>query len=128
MLINGKQVSNAYCPELSPPEPTSLALANKVRLINNKVYYHYVPIVFHFLIPTFHLPMHINKCQTLFSFNFKYFVDHTNGEAPECGWSNINPFTSSTKVMGPGCHRDILDDYFGDWNWKKVVSLGMLFI
>ncbi|KAG1886404.1 uncharacterized protein F5891DRAFT_1132498 [Suillus fuscotomentosus] len=54
-------------------------------------------------------------CQTSFS---------TDGEAPEHGWANINPVTSSTKEMGPGARRDTLDDYFGDLNWKKVVGLG----
>ncbi|KAG2153817.1 hypothetical protein DEU56DRAFT_868442 [Suillus clintonianus] len=72
----------------------------------------------------FHLPAHITKCQTLFSFNFTCFVGRTDGEAPERGWSNINPVASSTKAMGPGCHRDTLDDHFGDWNWKKTVGLG----
>jgi len=27
--------------------------------------------------------------------------------------------------MGPGHHRDTLDDYFGDWNWKKLITLGL---
>ncbi|KAG1852516.1 hypothetical protein F4604DRAFT_1933664 [Suillus subluteus] len=26
--------------------------------------------------------------------------------------------------MGPGSRRDMLDDHFGDWNWKKLVGLG----
>ncbi|KIK80550.1 hypothetical protein PAXRUDRAFT_15722 [Paxillus rubicundulus Ve08.2h10] len=48
----------------------------------------------------------------------------TNGEAPEHGWANINPVASSTKEMGPGSRRDTLDDFFGDWNWKKVIGMG----
>ncbi|KAG2359945.1 hypothetical protein BDR07DRAFT_1487598 [Suillus spraguei] len=71
----------------------------------------------------FHLPVHILKCQTNFSFNFSKNVGHTDGEAPEHGWSNINPMASSTKAMGPGSQRDTLNDHFGDWNWKKVVGL-----
>ncbi|KAG1726897.1 uncharacterized protein EDB91DRAFT_1330912 [Suillus paluster] len=63
-------------------------------------------------------------CQTSFSFNFKSGVGRTDGEAPECGWANINPVASSTKEMGPGARRDTLDDYFGDSNWKKLVGLG----
>lgn len=77
-----------------------------------------------FFVPKFHLPAHVAKCQTLFSFNFTRFVGRTDGEAPERGWSNINPVASSTKAMGPGCRRDTLDDHFGDWNWKKTVGLG----
>lgn len=77
-----------------------------------------------FFVPKFHLPAHIEACQTSFSFNFKSGVGRTDGEAPERGWANINPVASSTKEMGPGARRDTLDDYFGDSNWKKVVGLG----
>ncbi|KIK35321.1 hypothetical protein CY34DRAFT_17092 [Suillus luteus UH-Slu-Lm8-n1] len=28
------------------------------------------------------------------------------------------------KEMGPGTRRDTLDDHFGDWNWKKTMTLG----
>ncbi|KAG2128024.1 uncharacterized protein EDB93DRAFT_1243611 [Suillus bovinus] len=66
-----------------------------------------------FFMPKFHLPAHIEQCQTSFSFNFKSGVGRTNGEAPEHVWANINPVASNT-----------LDDYFGDSNWKKVVGLG----
>jgi hypothetical protein len=84
----------------------------------------YVTKVIRFFVPKFHLPAHVAKCQTVFSFNFTRFVGRTDGEAPERGWSNINPVASSTKAMGPGCRRDTLDDHFGDWNWKKTVGLG----
>ncbi|KAG1839753.1 hypothetical protein DFJ58DRAFT_718504 [Suillus subalutaceus] len=77
-----------------------------------------------FFVPKFHLPAHILTRQTKFSFNFSKYVGRTDGEAPERGWSNINPVASSTKEMGPGSQRDALDDHFGDWNWKKVVGLG----
>ncbi|KIK42376.1 hypothetical protein CY34DRAFT_83691, partial [Suillus luteus UH-Slu-Lm8-n1] len=77
-----------------------------------------------FFVPKFHLPAHILKCQSTFSFNFSKHVGRTDGEAPEQGWSNINPVASSTKEMGPGSRRDTLDDHFGDWNWKKLVGLG----
>ncbi|KAF8834341.1 hypothetical protein BDN67DRAFT_1048589 [Paxillus ammoniavirescens] len=65
-----------------------------------------------FFVPKFHLPAHIEKCQTTFSFNF----------LTSRGWANINPAASSTKEMGPGARRDILDDYFGHANWKKAMK------
>ncbi|KAG2341246.1 hypothetical protein BDR05DRAFT_977033 [Suillus weaverae] len=77
-----------------------------------------------YAIKMFYLPAHIAKCQAAFSFNWSHWVGHTDGEAPEHGWSNINPVASSTKEMGLGCRHDTLDDHFGDWNWKKVVNLG----
>ncbi|KAG2113416.1 uncharacterized protein F5147DRAFT_744141 [Suillus discolor] len=86
----------------------------------------YLRIFIQFFVPKFHLPARIKKCQTMFSFNFTCFVGRTDGEVPERGWSNINPVASSTKAMGPGCHRDTLDDHFGDWNWKKVIGLAVI--
>ncbi|KAF8131200.1 hypothetical protein EV363DRAFT_1165737 [Boletus edulis] len=76
-----------------------------------------------FFVPKFHLPAHVQACQTMFSFNFIPGVGRTDGEAPERGWSNINPAAASTKEMGPGARRDVLDDHFGHWNWKKVAGL-----
>jgi Kyakuja-Dileera-Zisupton transposase len=82
---------------------------------------------FYFLIPKFHLPAHIMACQTIFSFNFNRFVGRTNGEAPECGWSWINPVATSTAEMGPGHRHDTLDNHFSDGNWKKTTTMGVWF-
>jgi len=79
-----------------------------------------------FLVPKFHLPAHIPSCQWSFSFNWSKGVRRTDGEEPEQGWANLNLAASSMKDMGPGHHRDTLDDYFGDWNWKKLIGLGLL--
>ncbi|KAG2056724.1 hypothetical protein BDR06DRAFT_981166 [Suillus hirtellus] len=48
--------------------------------------------------------------------------------APECGWANINRVATSTKEMGPGSHCEILDDFFGDSNWKKITALGRIML
>jgi hypothetical protein len=77
-----------------------------------------------FVVPKFHLPAHIEKCQTSFSLNLEVGMGRTDGEAPERGWANTNRISSSTKEMGPGTRRDTLDDHFGDWNWKKVCAMG----
>src|SRR5712672_1823180 len=69
-----------------------------------------------FLVPKFHLPAHVEKCQTAFSFNLIHGVGLADGEAPERGWSDINPLSSQTKQMGPTSHRETIDDHFGDWN------------
>lgn len=79
---------------------------------------------FHFLIPKFHLPAHVSQCQIRYSFNFNPYVGRTDGEAPERGWSHINPVATSTREMGPGSRRNTLDDHFGDWNWKKTTLIG----
>ncbi|KAG2060031.1 hypothetical protein BDR06DRAFT_979706 [Suillus hirtellus] len=76
-----------------------------------------------FLIPKFHLPAHIAKCQTSFSFNLIKGVGRMDGEAPERGWADINPIATSTREMGPSSRRDTLDDHFNDWNWKKICAM-----
>ncbi|KAG1741216.1 hypothetical protein EDD22DRAFT_786755 [Suillus occidentalis] len=79
---------------------------------------------FNFFVPKFHIAAHIATCQTNFSFNWTPGVGRTDGEAPERGWSDINRIAASTKEMGPGTRREVLDDHFGDWNWKKVTAFG----
>ncbi|KAH9836221.1 uncharacterized protein C8Q71DRAFT_708478 [Rhodofomes roseus] len=76
-----------------------------------------------FLIPKFHLPAHQSSCQYDYSFNNTPGVGRTDGEAVERGWAAVNPFATSTKEMGPGHRRDVLDDVFGAYNWGKVRQL-----
>ncbi|KAF8078862.1 hypothetical protein FPV67DRAFT_1558069 [Lyophyllum atratum] len=76
-----------------------------------------------YLVPKFHLPAHQPPCHINFSFNFTPHVGRTDGEAPERGWAAINAVANSTKEMGPGSRRDTLDDHFGDYNWRKVITL-----
>jgi hypothetical protein len=80
---------------------------------------------FLYLVPKFHLPAHVAKCQANFSFNFMPLVGRTDGEAPERSWAAMNAVANSTKEMGPGSRRDTLDVHFGDYNWRKVTSIGM---
>ncbi|KAJ7715472.1 hypothetical protein B0H16DRAFT_1741913 [Mycena metata] len=77
-----------------------------------------------FLIPKFHLPAHIEACNVLFSFHLTRYVGLTDGEAPERGWSVLNPLASSTMEMGPGMRRDTINDAFNDMNHKKIVNMG----
>ncbi|KAG2037090.1 hypothetical protein BDR03DRAFT_934153 [Suillus americanus] len=90
----------------------------------HKKLWHRVTQQFRFFIPKFHLAAHVAACQMTFSFNWSPYVGRTDGEAPERGWADINCVAVSTKEMAPGTRRDVLDDHFGDWNWKKVTGLG----
>lgn len=81
-------------------------------------------IDFTFLVPKIHLYAHRYQCQTTFSFNFEPHVGRTDGESPERGWSDSNAIATSTKEMGPGSRRDTMDDFFGDYNWRKVMAFG----
>jgi hypothetical protein len=88
---------------------------------------HYDNKTITFLVPKFHLPAHIEICQITYSHNLLKGMGRTDGEAPERGWANINPVTTSTREMGPGSCCDTLDDHFGDFNWKKVTNMGKSF-
>lgn len=76
-----------------------------------------------YLIPKWHANAHQADCQTGYSFYYTPYVGRTDGEAPERSWAAINGIASSTKEMGPGSRRDTLDDYFGDYNWRKVIAI-----
>jgi hypothetical protein len=69
-----------------------------------------------FLVPKFHLPAHIETCQSTFSFNLEPGVGRTDGEGIERNWAGTNPLATSTREMGPRSRRDTLDDHFGDNN------------
>lgn len=58
------------------------------------------PMDFVYLIPKFHLPAHIPSCHTKYLFYKTPYVSEMDGEASECGWSQLNPLTASLKVMG----------------------------
>ncbi|KAF8867839.1 hypothetical protein BD779DRAFT_1463482 [Infundibulicybe gibba] len=79
---------------------------------------------FVYVITKWHMAAHRLKCHTEFSFYYTPWVGRTDGEAPERGWAASNGLASSTKEMGPGSRRDTLDDYFGDYNWRKTIGLG----
>ncbi|KAF7975089.1 hypothetical protein HWV62_10489 [Athelia sp. TMB] len=84
--------------------------------------------VFIFLVPKFHLPAHVERCQTSFSFNLTRGVGRTDGEAIERGWANINALAASAKQMGPASYRETIDDHFGDWNHQRIMGLGRLLL
>lgn len=77
-----------------------------------------------YLVPKFHLPAHQMSCQYGYNFNYTKGVGRTDGEAVERGWAAVNPFATSTKEMGPGHRRDVLDDVFATYNWGKVRQMG----
>ncbi|KAJ7079804.1 hypothetical protein B0H15DRAFT_953890 [Mycena belliarum] len=80
---------------------------------------------FVFLVPKFHLPAHIESCNVKYSFLLTRYVGQTDGEAPERGWANINRLAMSTREMSPHLRREVLDDHFNDWNWKKILAMGV---
>ncbi|PBK90667.1 hypothetical protein ARMGADRAFT_1082401 [Armillaria gallica] len=79
-----------------------------------------------YLVPKFHLPVHILSCCNNFSFNFLAKVGWTDSDAPEWGWAATNALANSTKEMGQGSHWDTLDDHFGNYNWQKIIIIALI--
>jgi hypothetical protein len=77
-----------------------------------------------FKVPKFHLPPHIKKCHSPFSFNYTKGVGRTDGEGVERNWLWLNSAARSVSVMGPGSREDTIDDLCGFSNWKKTADLG----
>ncbi|SJK99859.1 uncharacterized protein ARMOST_03170 [Armillaria ostoyae] len=68
-----------------------------------------------------HCSGHKRQCQCQFSMNVKPGVAQMDGEGIEHTWSEVNKAAGSTKVMGPGHHHDMLDNIFGDHNYRKLI-------
>ncbi|KAF7366244.1 hypothetical protein MVEN_00501700 [Mycena venus] len=54
----------------------------------------------------------------------EYTVGKTDGESPERYWASLNPTAVSTKEMGPGSRRDVLDTACDNWNLGPKISAG----
>ncbi|KAF7335852.1 hypothetical protein MSAN_02331700 [Mycena sanguinolenta] len=80
----------------------------------------------HFAIPKMHIHSHTLACQLAFSLNYLLGASQTDGEGIERPWANIGGVASSTREMGLGSRRDILDDHWGFWNWTKLTTIGAL--
>ncbi|KAF7974572.1 hypothetical protein HWV62_11944 [Athelia sp. TMB] len=75
-------------------------------------------------IPKFHYDAHIKKDHAQYSFNFTRGVGRVNGEGIERLWGWIKKGVGQTVEMGPGACRDILDDFFGYSNYRKMTDIG----
>lgn len=80
------------------------------------------------VIPKFHIVVHEQTCQLLYSLHYTRGVGQTDGEGIEHNWSALNGAACSTKEMGPGVRQDTLDDFCGFSNYKKVLSFSKDFL
>lgn len=79
---------------------------------------------FVYLVPKFHLPVHVKTCWSKYSYNFCKWVGRTDGEGVERLWSWLNRIANSTSQMSAGSRWDTLDDFCNFNNWRKVKGLG----
>ncbi|KAI0684667.1 hypothetical protein C8T65DRAFT_712959 [Cerioporus squamosus] len=74
-------------------------------------------------VPKFHIAAHREWCRSSYSLHYLPRCGRIDGEFIERNWSLLNPIASSTKEMGPGSRRDVIDDAIADQNWQKVVKM-----
>ncbi|KAF7973147.1 hypothetical protein HWV62_15919 [Athelia sp. TMB] len=75
-------------------------------------------------IPKFHFDTHGKKDHAQYSFNFTRGAGQNEGEGIERNWSYVKAGASQTVEMGPGGRHDVLDDFFGYSNYRKMTDIG----
>lgn len=81
------------------------------------------PFTFTWVVPKFHMNAHGEQCRADYNLRYIPYSARDDGEGIERGWSRTNAVAATTKEMGPGARRDVLDDVFGYHNWVKVTYL-----
>ena len=90
----------------------------------NSVQFKVIRDFYQFTVPKLHIMGHELECQEGFSLLFLPGASSTDAEGIEQHWANLGPIGTSTREMGPGHRRDIIDDHLGNWNFKKLRNLG----
>lgn len=78
-------------------------------------------------VPSFHIRAHGSDCQQLFSLAFMLWVAHTVGEEVETGWAHMNLAAPSIQEMAPSNRQETLDDHWGGWNFRKIITFRKFF-
>ena len=72
----------------------------------------------------FHLSAHVQECFVKYSLNFIQGSGRLDGEILETLWAPLNHISASARTMGMAARHQIIDDYMGDSNWKKLTGIG----
>jgi hypothetical protein len=72
----------------------------------------------------FHLGAHVKSCFWKHALNFIVGAGHLDGEIMETIWSQLNGVAATTHSMTHGHRWEVLNDFMGDFNFKKLVSMG----
>ncbi|KLO04642.1 hypothetical protein SCHPADRAFT_840402, partial [Schizopora paradoxa] len=75
-------------------------------------------------VPKAHIEAHGPSCHSKHSLNTQPYVGRTYGEGVEQQWSHINSVATSTREMGPGARKEVLNDHWNWWNWRKCILFG----
>lgn len=73
----------------------------------------------------FHLNGHDLLCFALHSLNFLRGAGQLDGEILETLWADFNKISTFARTMSKFYRQEIYDDHMRDWNWKKLVAIGI---
>lgn len=73
--------------------------------------------------PAAHVRTHCNGCDYLYCYLYKELTAHFYGETAEYAWAIFNVLGPSVLQMNPGHRIDTMIIHYGDWNWRKIVSM-----
>lgn len=79
-------------------------------------------------IPKGHIRAHQDACQGPQSLNYTKGAADTDGEGIERLWAWLNKLAASAKEMTPGGRFELLDDFCGYSNWRKMLGLDDLLL
>ncbi|KIJ23838.1 hypothetical protein M422DRAFT_195438, partial [Sphaerobolus stellatus SS14] len=71
---------------------------------------------------------HKDDCAYSWALKFLIGAGRTSGELIETVWAELNQANGSVKQMNPGMRHDALNLFYGDWNFRKMVSLSKTYI
>jgi len=75
------------------------------------------------VVPKFHLSRHGSDCQVLFNLAYTKWAGRMDGERIESGWAQSTSMATWTRESGPNARRNILDDHWNAFNWRKLLGL-----
>lgn len=81
-----------------------------------------------FVVPKLHILAHMLACQLRFNLAYTKGAAQSDMEGIERIWSGSGLLGTSTREMGPGSRQNTIEDYWHNWNWRKLVGLGEYFI
>ena len=73
----------------------------------------------------FHVHGHQDACMLRYSPTYLRGAGNVDGEILEKMWASLNKVSGSTRTMSTSHRQETLDLHMNDWNWKKMVSIGM---
>jgi hypothetical protein len=79
-----------------------------------------------FLVPLMHVEGHQEICKITMASSYQDCVGHFHGETAEHQHPELGRLGSQIKHMNHGHRHDKLNNFHGDWNHRKLISLGEL--